>query len=856
MLPIAFYFLQVLLCSGLMMGYYWLVLRNKRFHRYNRFYLLMVLLLSWLVPLIKIRWSHPNVQDDPQVIKLLSVVADNNTQFENNLSRQGFQWNWDYLAMGIYLLLAGVLLVGMLSALYKIYHLLKTHSCKNVEDVYLVLTQAAGTPFSFFRFVFWNEAIDLQSEAGKQILVHELTHVREKHSFDKIFVQLVLIVGWFNPFFWLLKKEMDMIHEFIADDKAVKNGDTASLAQMLLTAAYPRQQFALTNPFFFSSIKRRLLMLTEKERPSFSYLRRLIVLPLLAIVVILFSFRNKEQRARTTLSVAGVIENVVQSVTLTLGADKKDKRIMVADNALLTRTYTVVIDAGHGGADKGAIAADGTTESSITLQLAKQIEAVNSNEKIHIVLRRSADVYEPVTRIADLANQQHPDLFISLHLNNSTAASTLGLKKTGFEYFIPSKEKASDYAGSQLLATTISSAMATLQKPSLGIKSRDKGIWVLSAVKSPAVLIELGFLSNKEELKSLKDADYQAKLANTILNGINDYLVQSSLTQAKNTEAKSDTTPAVWVNDSYYNMSKLDTPHYRKTDTMVLRNVQSGDIQSKEILKGDKSGRSVNNSSGIVPVGTTYYWPAPNVTGGFTVGQVSNNATNTTQTATYIVTPISGLCNESSFTVTVTLNPAPAVGIKSNYISDKALIIVDGIKMDKSFNPNSIIMSDIRAINWYAPNQAKNKYGEEAQYGASEIFLKEGNALSRIIYPAINPNIKVTTVKHGEPIFTSTEIPAEFPGGNPAWEQYLLRNLNSGVIKDKGGPVGKYTVVVSFLVDKEGNISSVQALNDPGYGAKAAAENLIIKSPRWKPAVQNGQLVNNSVKRTISFEVK
>jgi protein TonB len=58
------------------------------------------------------------------------------------------------------------------------------------------------------------------------------------------------------------------------------------------------------------------------------------------------------------------------------------------------------------------------------------------------------------------------------------------------------------------------------------------------------------------------------------------------------------------------------------------------------------------------------------------------------------------------------------------------------------------------------------------------------------------------------------------------------------------------------LVDKGGNISSVQALNDPGYGAKAAAENLIIKGPRWKPAVQNGQVVNASVKRTISFEVK
>jgi N-acetylmuramoyl-L-alanine amidase len=769
MLPIAYYFLQVLLCSGLMMGYYWLVLRNKRFHRYNRFYLLMVLLLSWLVPLIKIRWSHPNVQDDPQVIKLLSVVADNNTQFENNLSRQEFQWNWDYLAMGIYLLLAGVMFVGMLSALYKIYRLLKTHSCKNVEDVYLVLTQAAGTPFSFFRFIFWNESIDLQSNAGKQILVHELAHVREKHTYDKIIIQVGLIGGWFNPFFWLLKKEMDMIHEFIADDKAVKNGDTASLAQMLLTAAYPREQFALTNPFFFSSIKRRLQMLTTNERPKFSYLRRLVVLPMLAIVVILFSFRNKEQRNSGILSVADVLENVVQSVKLPLSNHQNGKVVMVADNAILNRTYTVVIDAGHGGADKGAIAADGTTESSLTLQLAKKIEEINSNNQIHIVLRRTSDVYDPVTKIAALANEQNPDLFISLHVNTT---SSLANKQKGFEYFIPSKEKASDYTGSQLLATTISSAMATLQKPSLGIKSRDKGIWVLTAVKSPAVLIEIGFISNKEDLQNLKDAGYQAKLANTILNGINDYLVQSTLKQSKANGVTTDTTIPVSVSSSYTTILKLDTPHIirnavggfdkasvlkfremyfvvdgKKTDTLVLQNMQPTDIQSMDIIKGD---------------------------------------------------------------------------------------------------------------------QAIRLYGQEAANGAIVIVTKEYAKQTAPLYVKevkpysvmVDPSLKATNVKHGETIFTITEIPAEFPGGNPAWEQYLLRNLNSSVIKDNGGPVGKYTVVVSFLVDKGGNISSVQALNDPGYGAKAAAENLIIKGPHWKPAVHDGQLVNTSVKRTISFEVK
>ena len=304
MLPIAYYFLQVVLCSGLMMGYYLLVLRNKRFHRYNRFYLLAAALLSWIVPLVKIGWNHAVVKEDPQVMQLLSVLADNNSQIEATVTQPGFQWSWETAATGLYFLVAGVLLLGMLYAIYKVYLLLKHHSCKNVGDVYLIITHAKGTPFSFFRYIFWNEAIDLRSESGRQILLHELEHVKQKHSVDKIVMQLILAGGWFNPFFWLMKKEMEMIHEFIADKKAVENGDTGSLARMLLTAAYPEQRFALTNPFFFSPVRRRLQMLGNNKNPKFSYISRTLLLPLLAIVVILFSFRNKEQRANTTLSLS------------------------------------------------------------------------------------------------------------------------------------------------------------------------------------------------------------------------------------------------------------------------------------------------------------------------------------------------------------------------------------------------------------------------------------------------------------------------------------------------------------------------------------------------------------------------
>jgi protein TonB len=103
--------------------------------------------------------------------------------------------------------------------------------------------------------------------------------------------------------------------------------------------------------------------------------------------------------------------------------------------------------------------------------------------------------------------------------------------------------------------------------------------------------------------------------------------------------------------------------------------------------------------------------------------------------------------------------------------------------------------------------------------------------------------------------FKTVQIEAKFPGGAGAWQKYLERNLNSNVPVDNGAPPGNYTVVVSFLVDKSGNISEVQALNDPGYGTAAEAVRVIKKGPAWTPAVQNGRNVIYRQKQSVTFQV-
>jgi N-acetylmuramoyl-L-alanine amidase/murein DD-endopeptidase MepM/ murein hydrolase activator NlpD len=463
-----------------------MVLRNKRFHQYNRFYLLFVGLFSWLIPLIKIQFVQPAGVEQPQLIQLANIVADNNTEFEQIVLQQGFAVNWDFLAMVVYTLVSAFFLTTFIVGIIKVYQLLKTNSCKNIGDVYLILTNAKGTPFSFFKYIFWNEAIDINTLTGKQMMQHELIHVQEKHSADKLFMQLVILFGWFNPFFWLAKKELNMIHEFIADHKAIENGDTASFATMLLTAAYPQQQYLLSNPFFFSPIKRRLAMLTNTKNPKWSYVRRLVVLPLLATLVLLFAFRKKE----------------------------------VDKNIPLNKVYTVVVDAGHGGSDNGVSALDGTTEKELSLLMLKAIKAVNTNDKIKLVFTRETDVLQTPVEKANFVNAQKADLFISLHMN---WAPEKGSKVNGVEIFIPRDADRRNIDQCEAFASSIESVINKSYN-SRGVHSRERGIWILKATECPAVLIECGFISNKKDLAMLKDEAQRKKMAELILAGIGNYL--------------------------------------------------------------------------------------------------------------------------------------------------------------------------------------------------------------------------------------------------------------------------------------------------------------------------------------------
>lgn len=104
--------------------------------------------------------------------------------------------------------------------------------------------------------------------------------------------------------------------------------------------------------------------------------------------------------------------------------------------------------------------------------------------------------------------------------------------------------------------------------------------------------------------------------------------------------------------------------------------------------------------------------------------------------------------------------------------------------------------------------------------------------------------------------FTTVQVEAKYPGGPAAWRSYLTRNLRSDVPSENGAPAGRnYTVIVSFIVDKNGTVSEVKAENDPGYGTADEAVRVIKRSGKWTPAIQNGRNVMYRQRQQITFQV-
>ncbi len=689
---LSIYLLKVTIISSLLFFYYHIALRNKRFHYYNRFYLLMAVVISTVLPLLKLQW-FTFISNSNQTIHLYKIIYGD---VENEVAVYNAALSWQKVTLYSLVAISILLLLFLCTRLIKLGLLKKRYPVQQFTEFDFINTDISSAPFSFLKNIFWRNDINLEEETGKQILQHEITHIRQKHSWDKLFMQYIMCFYWMNPFFHFVKKELYLIHEFIADEEAVKHADADALAKMLLTAQFGKFNFLPGQSIFYSSIKRRLTMLTTSKKPQLSYVRRLMLLPLITALVCLFAFTIKTRNAEERI---------------TTGA--------------LAKPFVLVVDAGHGGQDNGAVS-HGVKEKDAALKIAQRIKALSSQYQIDVILTRSSDVFMSPKEKSDFANTQNADAFISLHANADETKQSL----SGFEVVLsPDNEKFNEQ--NRLLGSAILQTISKDFDAVSSLRTNKSGIWVLKNSRIPSALIECGYITNKTDADNLKDDAKIELMAKNILQAVVMY-AGSTADKSKVYQSETDTVPVEIVNvpADKQPLYIVDGKPFSESD---VKQIASENIESINVLKDSVSlaiyGYKAKNGVVLIalepskPENKSLYVLDEKIVSKEEVDKIDPNTIESVNVLKD--KPATDKYGDKGKNGVVEISLKKSVTITK--LTDEMLYVLDGkfIPKDKF---DKINHKEIESINVLKDKPATDKYGDKGKNGVVEITLKKTGA--------------------------------------------------------------------------------------------------------------------------------
>ena len=274
------------------------LLEKETFHRLNRIIILGCLILSFIVPFIHFTGgTNPTVNMLRQAVQLPEIMIDGNG------SEQSI-WNLADIMICIYII--GVVAIFTMTVVQTASLILRLRKCEQIADNRgntIVLTDYTISPFCFFHYIVMSRD-DYANNRGF-ILTHEQEHIRLRHYIDLIILQVATIIQWFNPFVWLIGKNLKAIHEFEVDEAVLNKGINATQYQkFLVVKAVGNRLQPFANNLNNESLKRRIIMMNQKKSNRLMMLKTLFIIPVATLAVSVFaSNTNVSTMAKaTTLS--------------------------------------------------------------------------------------------------------------------------------------------------------------------------------------------------------------------------------------------------------------------------------------------------------------------------------------------------------------------------------------------------------------------------------------------------------------------------------------------------------------------------------------------------------------------------
>ena len=354
------YILKSSVCLVLFYLFFRLLLSKETFHRFNRMALLGVLFFSLLIPCIEVTTRHQvEVQQAVLSIEQLLLMAELEATPANvGAVQETPTISWVQIVLLVYL--AGILFLACrnIYSLICLFRLIHSGKHEKLEKgVTLVVHNQEIAPFSWMKYIVISRK-DLE-ENGREILIHEMAHIHHRHSVDLLVADICIFFQWFNPGAWLLKQELQNVHEYEADETVINEGVNAKEYQLLLIKkAVGTRLYSMANSFNHSKLKKRITMMLKEKSNPWARLKYLYVLPLAAIAVTAFARPEISEKVE---EISAVKVNDLAEIVET----KSEENVV---KELVDTTKNKVVVVGYRTEKKDSVLTSGKKKVAISVQ--------------------------------------------------------------------------------------------------------------------------------------------------------------------------------------------------------------------------------------------------------------------------------------------------------------------------------------------------------------------------------------------------------------------------------------------------------------------------------------------------------
>ena len=327
------YIFEMVVIHAIFLVFYKMVIERENHFRFNRFYLLTSSLLSVIIPILSFHIGV-NTPVISRVMGLKTITLDTLTVGAMNTG-SGTETGKLLISALMLIYIAGLLiLVWKLGwTLVEFYRMIRTTKGSREAKYIIYDTRGEFPSFSFLHYIFINRLEDMDNDDYRRILLHEKVHADQWHTLDLMFIELLRIVFWFNPFIWIYRKLIVETDEYLADEGVLLESGFEDYASLIVNQVFHTSRFQFANHFHSYKTLKRIKNMKNIKKPNL--LKLALALPLLAILILIFSFDNAGSTVVTddpsSTKVKEIVTNPVKNIT-----ENENQLTMAQDDSVFT----------------------------------------------------------------------------------------------------------------------------------------------------------------------------------------------------------------------------------------------------------------------------------------------------------------------------------------------------------------------------------------------------------------------------------------------------------------------------------------------------------------------------------------